>query len=61
MSTEKINDHRAVGMAIYNVAVSSPDPWHRPWGRTIATQVEWPGMNQVPDVGSVGWKSSNVF
>lgn len=24
MSTEKINDHRAVGMAIYNVAVSSP-------------------------------------
>lgn len=22
MSTEKINDHRAVGMAIYNVAVS---------------------------------------
>lgn len=28
VSTEKINDHRAVGMAIYNVAVSSPDtPW----------------------------------
>lgn len=30
VSTEKINDHRAVGMAIYNVAVSprtpSPDP-----------------------------------
>lgn len=23
ISTEKINDHRAVGMAIYNVAVSS--------------------------------------
>lgn len=25
MSTEKINDHRAVGMAIYNVAVSLLD------------------------------------
>lgn len=24
VSTEKINDHRAVGMAIYNVAVSTP-------------------------------------
>lgn len=28
VSTEKINDHRAVGMAIYNVAVSSLDIWH---------------------------------
>lgn len=26
VSTEKINDHRAVGMAIYNVAVSSKAP-----------------------------------
>lgn len=26
VSTEKINDHRAVGMAIYNVAVSL-EPW----------------------------------
>lgn len=29
VSTEKINDHRAVGMAIYNVAVSKPTP-HNP-------------------------------
>lgn len=28
VSTEKINDHRAVGMAIYNVAVSSLGSWH---------------------------------
>lgn len=32
VSTEKINDHRAVGMAIYNVAVSS-GAWHGPRGR----------------------------
>lgn len=28
ISTEKINDHRAVGMAIYNVAVSSVKTCH---------------------------------
>ena len=39
MSTEKINDHRAVGMAIYNVAVSSLDTWHRLWGLGTATQI----------------------
>lgn len=34
VSTEKINDHRAVGMAIYNVAVSRPrthNPSHFKW------------------------------
>lgn len=30
VSTEKINDHRAVGMAIYNVAVSCSFPVFRP-------------------------------
>lgn len=29
VSTEKINDHRAVGMAIYNVAVSREKKGHR--------------------------------
>lgn len=29
VSTEKINDHRAVGMAIYNVAVSPKNKWSR--------------------------------
>lgn len=29
VSTEKINDHRAVGMAIYNVAVSPKKKRHR--------------------------------
>lgn len=60
VSTEKINDHRAVGMAIYNVAVSSWSPGPAS-GTDAATQVGRPGANQVPDLGSVRWKSSTFF
>uniref|UniRef100_A0A8C9YHB0 Gamma-aminobutyric acid type B receptor subunit 1 n=1 Tax=Sander lucioperca TaxID=283035 RepID=A0A8C9YHB0_SANLU len=47
ISTEKINDHRAVGMAIYNVAVSSlclPLAWklvHDFQMRRLVTRGEW--------------------
>lgn len=36
VSTEKINDHRAVGMAIYNVAVSFLDTWRWSWKWAMA-------------------------